>query len=110
MNEKLSCFIYEGVNVRIVEDKNGEPWWVAKDVCDILGLSNTTMALQGLDDDEKLISTLLMSGQKRDVWLINESGLYNLILRSNKPEAKKFRKWTTSEVLPSVTNELFGWE
>lgn len=81
---------------------NDAPYFVAKDVCNILGLDNIAMALSKLDDDEKLTSKLLMSGQNREVWLINESGLYTLILRSNKPEAKRFRKWVTSEVLPSI--------
>lgn len=90
-----------------------EPWLVAKDVCDILGLTNPSEALKALDDDEKMMSVIstpgsdltsekLRSGQKRQMWLINESGLYALILRSNKPEAKIFRKWVTSEVLPAI--------
>lgn len=79
-----------------------EPWLVAKDVCDVLGLSDTNMALKGLDDDEKLTQTLFGSGQNRKMLLINESGFFTLVLRSNKPEAKSFRKWVTSEVLPSI--------
>jgi prophage antirepressor-like protein len=79
-----------------------EPWLVAKDVCDILGLSDTNKALNGLDDDEKLTRKIFVSGQNRKMWVINESGLYALILRSNKPEAKIFRKWVTSEVLPAI--------
>lgn len=81
---------------------NGEPWFVAKDVCDCLGLSNPAESLKALDDDEKLTSEVLMSGQNRKAWMINESGLYNLIFRSNKPEAKTFRKWVTNELLPQV--------
>ena len=76
--------------------------FVAKDVCDVLGLGNTTEALRGLDDDEKLTSEVLRSGQKRELNLITESGMYALIFRSYKPEAKKFRKWVTSVVLPSI--------
>lgn len=79
-----------------------EPYFVAKDVCDILELPNTAMALSKLDTDEKLTSKILMSGQNRKMWLVSESGLYALILRSNKPEAKAFRKWVTSEVLPTI--------
>lgn len=81
---------------------SNEPYFIAKDVCKALDLPNTTMALSKLDDDEKLTSKVLMSGQKRKVWLVNESGLYNLIFRSYKPEAKAFRKWVTSEVLPAI--------
>ena len=90
-----------------------EPWLVAKDVCEILGLTNTSEALKTLDDDEKLTRKLfvsgsdltsekLISGQKRQMLMINESGFFALVLRSNKPEAKSFRKWVTSEVLPSI--------
>lgn len=81
---------------------NGMPWFVAKDVGDILGLTNVRMSLQNLDEDEKLTSLLLTSGQNRKTWFINESGLYNLIFQSRKPEAKTFRKWVTSEVLPAI--------
>jgi len=85
--------------VRSMIDKNGDPWFVAKDVCDILGLTNPTMAMQALDDDERAKSDL---GLKGEINIINESGLFTLIIRSDKPEAKPFRKWITSEVLPSI--------
>ena len=78
------------------------PWFVAKDVCSILQLSDTSKALIKLDDDEKLTRKIFGLGQSRSMWLVNESGLYNLIFRSNKPEAKTFRKWVTSEVLPAI--------
>lgn len=81
---------------------NGKPWFVAKDVCDILGLSDTNMSLKHLDEDEKLIQKIFGSGQNRKMWVISESGLYALILRSNKPYAKTFRKWITSEVIPAL--------
>lgn len=68
----------------------------------ILQIKDTEVSLRKLDDDEKLTRKLYVSGQQRDVWIINESGLYNLIFRSNKPEAKAFRKWVTSEVLPQI--------
>jgi len=85
-----------------VEVINHEPWFVAKDVCDCLRLGNVTESLRGMDDDEKMTSVVLRSGQNREVNLVNESGLYNLIFQSRKPEAKAFRKWVTSEVLPSI--------
>lgn len=87
--------------VRSLLVKN-EPWLVAKDVCDVLGLSDTNMAIKSLDDDEKLTQTLFGSGQNRKMWIINESGFFALVMRSNKPEAKAFRKWVTSEVLPTI--------
>lgn len=79
-----------------------EAWVVAKDICDILELSDVNKTLEKLDDDEKLTRKIFVSGQNRKMWLVNESGLYALIMRSNKPEAKTFRKWVTSEVLPTI--------
>ena len=85
-----------------VEIINQNPWFVAADVCNALKIGNTTDVVNRLDDDEKLTSIVTRSGQKREVNLVNESGLYNLIFQSRKPEAKKFRKWVTNEVLPSI--------
>ncbi len=94
-------FQFESHEIRTVV-RDGEPWFVARDVCDVLGLNNVGEALKGLDDDE-LTSELLMSGgQQREMKLVSESGLYNLIFKSRKPQAKTFRKWVTAEVLPSI--------
>lgn len=81
---------------------DGAPWFIAKDVCDILQLRNVTKTLNALDADEKLTLQIVRSGQRRTVNCVNESGLYNIIFRSNKPEAKAFRKWVTAEVLPQL--------
>lgn len=82
---------------------NGAPWFVGKDVAVALGYSNTADAImKHVDDEDKLPSRIAMAGQKRSVVLINESGLYSLILSSKMPDAKKFRRWVTSEVLPSL--------
>lgn len=78
---------------------DGNPWFVAVDVCAALGIENTTHALTRLDDDERASFKLAPHG---DTNIINESGLYSLILGSRKPEAKKFKKWVTSEVLPAI--------
>lgn len=91
---------------RIV-DLNGEPWWVAKDVCEVLAIANSRDAISKLDDEEKAavgIADTSSNGvtQTRDVSVINESGLYSLILTSRKPEAKQFKKWVTAEVLPTI--------
>jgi prophage antirepressor-like protein len=86
---------------------HNEPWLVAKDVCDILELSDTNKALAKLDSDEKLTRKVFGSGQNRKMWLVSESGLYALIMRSNKPEAKAFRKWVTGEVLPAIRKKGF---
>ena len=79
-----------------------DPWFVAKDACDCLEITNVSQACQTLDEDEKGIYKVYTLGGSQDMMLISESGLYTLIMRSNKPEAKAFRKWVTSEVLPSI--------
>lgn len=94
----LQIFNYKGKEVRTVE-KDGQPWWVLKDVCDILGVKNVTQMSQRLDEDERAMFNI---GRQGETNIINESGLYNVIIRSDKPEAKPFRKWVTSEVLPSI--------
>ena len=100
MND-LQVFTYSGNEVRTVQ-KNGEPWFVLKDVCDILSLTDTNKISTRLDQDELTRIKFVSGGQSREMICINESGLYNVILRSDKPEAKPFRKWVTSEVLPSI--------
>jgi prophage antirepressor-like protein len=101
MNTTLMPFQYHNQEVRVIKIE-GIPWFVAKDVCDILEHSNPSKALLMLDDDEKGITKCYTPGGEQDMAVINESGLYMLILRSNKPEAKLFRKWVTSEVLPQI--------
>lgn len=98
MNE-LNIFTYNGNEVRTVQH-NGETWWVLKDVCIILSLKNPTMIAERLEDDE--VAKFNLGGLSGETNIINESGLYNVILRSDKPEAKPFRKWVTSEVLPAI--------
>ena len=96
MNELTQVF--EGKQVRIIEQA-GEPWFVLKDVCDVLGLTNPSIVADRLDIDERSKFNL---GRQGDGTIVNESGLYSVILRSDKPEAKRFRKWITSDVLPSI--------
>lgn len=100
MNE-LQIFNYNGNEVRTIQ-KDGEPWWVLKDVCSVLDLSDTNKTAERLDVDELTRIKFVTGGQNREMLCINECGLYNVILRSDKPEAKPFRKWVTSEVLPSI--------
>lgn len=100
MNE-LQIFNYNGNEVRTIQ-RDGEPWWVLKDVCSVLDLSDTNKTAERLDVDELTRIKFVTGGQNREMLCINESGLYNVILRSDKPEAKPFRKWVTSEVLPSI--------
>lgn len=83
----------------------GQPWFVAADVCAVLGLSNTTMALSRLDEDEQTLISIegIRTGPGNpNVYVINESGLFSLILTSRKPQAKPFKRWVTHEVLPSI--------
>lgn len=87
--------------VRVV-DVNGEPWFVAKDVCKCLAIGNTSDVVAALDDDEKGIDIIDTPGGKQEMSIISEAGLYSLILRSRKPEAKAFKRWITHEVLPSI--------
>lgn len=101
MTDKIQIFNYKENEVRTVEI-NSEPWFVLKDVCAVLGLTDTGRTAERLDSDELTRTTLVSGGQNREMFVINESGLYNVILRSDKPEAKPFRKWVTSEVLPSI--------
>ncbi|USK99526.1 phage antirepressor [Bacillus tropicus] len=81
--------------------QNGETWFIAKDICDTLGLSDTNRALLALDDDDKCKHEQY-SGSGRKHMLINESGMYSLVLKIRKPQAKAFKKWITSEVLPII--------
>lgn len=94
----LQVFTYNGNEVRTIQ-KDGEPWWVLKDVCEVLELSNPSRVAERLEEDERSNFKL---GRQGEAIIINESGLYNVILRSDKPEAKPFRKWVTSEVLPTI--------
>lgn len=87
--------------VRVVE-QNGEPWFVAKDVCDALELGNSRQALTRLENDEKADVILNDGSQNRKMNIVNEYGLYNLVLASRKPEAKAFKRWITHEVIPAI--------
>lgn len=101
---ETSIFKYEdGANVRIIPlMENETSWFYATDVCKILGLSDTRRAVERLEEDEKQLLKVQDNGQKREMWLINESGLYALIFSSGKQMARNFRKWVTNEVLPSI--------
>ncbi|MED5050606.1 BRO family protein [Anoxybacillus rupiensis] len=96
--EMISYFKYESKEVRTVV-VNGEIWFVAKDVCDVLEIKNPSDALKRLDEDERSRFNL---GRQGETNVVNEAGLYSLILGSKKPEAKAFKRWVTHEVLPSI--------
>lgn len=99
MNTNLQTWNYESSEVRTIQ-KNSEPWWVLADVCKVLDLSNPSKVADRLEPDEKANFELGLRGGATNC--INESGLYAVILRSDKPQAKPFRKWVTNEVLPSI--------
>ena len=103
MNNEIQRFDFKGAALRTLTDGAGEPWFVAKDVCDILEISNNRDAISQLDDDEKntvVISDGIPGNPNKAI--ISEPGLYRLVMRSRKPEAKEFQRWVTHEVLPQI--------
>lgn len=106
MND-LVAFAFDGLPFRVI-DRDGNHWFVATDVCAILGLSQVSRAVNRLDEDERGLLEVTVenglrgAGGSRITNIISESGLYTLILRSDKPQAKPFRRWVTHEVLPSI--------
>lgn len=98
MNQ-LQLFDFEGNQIRTLTTDKGETWWVLSDVCKALRLSNPSVVASRIDPDSRSKSDL---GRQGEAVIVNESGLYEVILRSDKPEAKQFRKWVTHEVLPSI--------
>lgn len=104
MTTQITPFDFHGNEVRVLTDERDEPWFIAKDICDVLGISNVGDAVSVLDDDEK--SNIGIS----DVWnqpgraplIVSEAGFYKLVLRSRKPVAKEFQRWVTHDVLPSI--------
>ncbi|HDA6922668.1 TPA: ORF6C domain-containing protein [Staphylococcus aureus] len=100
--QELQTFNFEELPVRTLE-VNGEPYFIGKDVADILGYTNSRKALSDhVDEEDKLTSRIVTSGQNRNVTIINESGLYSLIFSSKLENAKRFKRWVTSEVLPTL--------
>lgn len=102
MNEnEIQVWNYESSEIRTVQ-VNGEPWFVLADVCKVLEISNSRNISSRLEQDEKGVTLVDTLGGAQQMTIINESGLYTVILRSDKPQAKPFRKWVTSVVLPSI--------
>lgn len=101
MNELMLFQKEEFGQVRVVE-RNGEPWFVAKDVCECLELGNPRSSLALLDEDEKGVHSVDTPGGKQEMTIVSEPGLYSLIIRSRKPEAKAFKRWVTHDVIPSI--------
>lgn len=103
MSENLKVFDYKNNKIRTVK-LDGKPWFILKDICGVLGMDTSQLkkVADRLEDDEKARTQITTPGGVQESWVVNESGLYNIVLRSDKPEAKPFRKWVTSEVLPSI--------
>ena len=98
----LQIFIYSGEQLRTIQRDDGL-WWVLRDVCQVLGMSNPAMVAGRLDEDEVSLADLIDAmGRSQKTTVINEPGLYAVILRSDKPEAKDFKRWVTHDVLPSI--------
>ncbi|WMW64408.1 Bro-N domain-containing protein [Nitratidesulfovibrio liaohensis] len=101
--EQLAPFVFDDSLVRVHVDADQRPWFVAKDVCRVLDIANHNDALSSLDDDEKDgVGITDPMGRQQTVRTVSESGLYSLVFRSRKPEARRFRKWVTADVLPSL--------
>ena len=102
MSNELQVFNYTEAHQIRTTVIGGEPWFVAKDIAGALGLSHIREALRALDDDEKGVRKVDTLGGSQDMTVVSEPGLYKLIMRSNKPEAKQFTRWVTHDVLPSI--------
>ena len=98
---ELQVFTYESSPVRVI-DRAGEPWWVLADVCQVLDLGSPHKVADRLDSDEKGRNCIPTPGGDQNMTIINEPGLYKVVLQSRKPEAKKFTRWVTHEVLPAI--------
>lgn len=101
MNTNLQTWSYGNSEIRTIQ-KDGEPWWVLSDMCKVLELSSPHKVADRLEADEKGRNLIPTLGGMQEMTTVNESGLYAVILRSDKPQAKPFRRWVTSEVLPSI--------
>ncbi|GAA0461913.1 BRO-N domain-containing protein [Alkalibacillus silvisoli] len=99
--EQLTEKMFKGDQLRIIE-KDSEPWFVAKDVCNILGLTKVNRSLERLSDKQKGLHTMSTPGGMQEMNVINEAGLYKLVFTSRKEEAAKFTDWIAEDVVPSI--------
>lgn len=103
MNNEIQRFEFKGESLRALTNKAEEPWFVLKDCMSILDLGNPTETVKMFDDDEFGTTEVIDSiGRRQQAYIISEPGLYRLVMRSRKPEAKEFQRWVTHEVLPSI--------
>jgi len=104
-------FSFDDHNVRVIVDLEGNPWWVASDVCAALGISKARDAVSRLDSEDATTTGIPSAGGVQQSFIVNESGLYDLIFTSRRPEAKRFKRWVTKEVLPEIRKTgSFGLE
>lgn len=99
---EITVFAYDSHAIRMIQGEDGEPWFVAADVCNALDIKNAADAIKRLDDDEKGVDSIYTLGGSQELAVVNEAGLYMLILSSRKPEAKIFKRWVAHEVIPSI--------
>lgn len=97
----LIPFTYNSKQIRVIENQEGS-WFIAKDVCEVLEIANSRDSVSRLDDDEKGVVSTDTLGGEQEMQVVNEAGLYTLILGSRKPEAKQFKRWITHVVIPSI--------
>lgn len=103
MSNEIQQFDFKGAALRTLTDENGEPWFVLKDCMSILDLGNPTETVKMFDDDEFSTTEVIDSiGRRQQAYIISEPGMYRLVMRSRKPEAKEFQRWVTHDVLPSI--------
>lgn len=103
MNNEIQRFDFKGASLRTLTDEAGEPWFVLKDCMSILDLGNPTETVKMFDEDEFSTTEVIDSiGRRQQAYIISEPGLYRLVMRSRKPEAKEFQRWVTHEVLPQI--------
>ena len=103
MNNEIQRFEFKGESLRALTNMAGEPWFVLKDCMSILDLGNPTETVKMFDDDEFSTTEVIDSiGRRQQAYIISEPGLYRLVMRSRKPEAKEFQRWVTHEVLPQI--------
>ena len=101
-NDQITPFNFNGNNVRTIADDQGEPWFVLKDVCDVLEITNPRNAAARIASSDKGVRAMDTPGGTQNITIVNESGLYDVILDSRKPQAREFRRWVTAEVIPSI--------
>ena len=103
MNNEIQQFDFKGASLRTLTDEAGEPWFVLKDCMSILDLGNPTETVKMFDEDEFSTAEVIDSiGRRQQAYIISEPGLYRLVMRSRKPEAREFQRWVTHEVLPQI--------